>query len=469
MSSYLYTLLAGMIAMGLLIGGTFVLARRRRYALEMAVGGSTGKSESVPNNSPLDPDALNCMKEGIAVYGAKGAAEEDFSQEVEASPLARIANIVIQQAIEQRASQIHIEPEQGDVRIRYRVDGVLHEQMAMPKYIQAPLIARYKMMADLKPVVTPLPQRGTIRFTYESRGYQAQVTTLATRNGERLTLFLYADDDVQTDLFSLGFTAEVKERLLQLTEHPRGLILMVGPRQSGKTTTAYVLLNHLNIPARSLVTVEAFRTYTMSGVTQTLTNAREGRTFAATIAAVEQQDADVILVGEIEDAETAQAAFEAAQNHLVLATLRADTTVAALHRLRAFGLSTASLTQNLSAILVQRLARRVCPHCKEPYTFEAVGLRPFGFQPEDPVQTVELMRGAGCERCCHTGYRGRIGFYELLPMRAGLADAMNYASPLFTLEAAVRDNAFALLNQDALVKLLEGLTTVEEAQAVLEL
>lgn len=420
-----------------------------------------------------DADMKSSMSEVMALYGARGDAasskdDEDAPEKgAEEAPIIRLANTIIQQAIKERASDIHIEPDRRGMRVRYRIDGVLHETMPMPKYIQMPLTARYKIMAEMNIAERRLPQDGRIGIRYEGKDFDLRVSCLPNLHGEKIVMRILDKSSVMIGLNKLGFSPEVQAQLEELSQQPNGMLLSTGPTGSGKTTTQYSLLNKLNSIEKNILTIEDPCEYQLSGITQVQVNKKAGLTFASALRCFLRQDPDIIMVGEMRDLETAEIAVESAlTGHLVLSTLHTNDAPSATIRLIDMGIEPFLISATVIGILAQRLGRKICSNCKEFYEVPAVELRRFGFRPKDPGETVQLARGRGCEICRHTGYKGRIGFYELLRMNAEIAEMVVRRAPLTDLKEAAKANGMHELREDGLLKVLEGLTTPDEVMRV---
>jgi type IV pilus assembly protein PilB len=420
-----------------------------------------------------DADMKSSMAEAMAQYGARGDAagidddEESTEKLSSEAPIVRLANTIIQQAVRERASDIHLEPERKNVRIRYRIDGVLHETMQMPKYIQMPLTARFKIMADMNIAERRLPQDGRIGIRYEGKDYDLRVSCLPNLHGEKIVMRILDKSSVMIGLSKLGFTAEVQAQLEELAQQPNGMVLSTGPTGSGKTTTQYSVLHKLNSIEKNILTVEDPCEYQLGGVTQVQVNKKAGLHFSNALRSFLRQDPDIIMVGEMRDLETAGIAIEAAlTGHMVLSTLHTNDAPSATLRLIDMGVEPFMVSATLIGILAQRLGRKICTNCKEFYEVDASELRKFGFKPEDPMQKVQLARGKGCELCRQTGYKGRIGFYELMRMNAEIAEMVVRRAPLSDLKEAAKANGMHELREDGLLKVLEGITTPDEVMRV---
>lgn len=420
-----------------------------------------------------DSDMKSTMAEAIGLYSAKNSNQIDVDEEEESgikdtdAPIVRLANTIIQQAVKERASDIHIEPDRRGMRIRYRIDGVLHEVMQVPKFIQMPLTARYKIMSEMNIAERRLPQDGRIGIRYMDKDYDLRCSCLPNLHGEKVVMRILDKSSVMLGLNKLGFTPEVQAKLEELAQQPNGMLLSTGPTGSGKTTTQYSLLNKLNSIEKNILTIEDPCEYQLSGITQVQVNKKAGLTFASALRSFLRQDPDIIMVGEMRDLETAEIAIESSlTGHLVLSTLHTNDAPSATIRLIDMGIEPFLISATIIGVLAQRLGRKICVDCKEFYDIPAVELRRFGFKPDDPGQTVQLARGRGCEMCRHTGYRGRVGFYELMVMNAEMAEMIVRRAPLTDLKEAAKANGMKELREDGLLKVLDGLTTPEEVMRV---
>jgi type IV pilus assembly protein PilB len=430
------------------------------------------KNQGGAGDDLMDTDTAASLKMAMASYGAQGDAaketdDDEVAKAVEEAPIVRLANTIIQAAIKERASDIHIEPERRNTRIRYRVDGVLHETMVVPRYIQAPMIARFKIMSEMNIAERRVPQDGRIAVKFDGKEYDLRVSCLPGLHGEKIVMRILDKGSIMIGLNKLGLTPETQSQLEELSQQPNGMILTTGPTGSGKTTALYSLLNKLNSIERNIITVEDPCEYQLSGITQVQVNNKAGLTFARALRSFLRQDPDIIMVGEMRDLETASIGVEAAlTGHLVLSTLHTNDAPSATIRLADMGVERFLIAATTIGIMAQRLGRKVCTNCKEFYEEDAINLRRFGFQVTDPEQKVQLARGRGCEQCRNTGYKGRIGFYELMVMNGDLADMIVRNAPLTELKAAAVANGMKELRQDGLIKVLEGLTTPEEVMRV---
>jgi type IV pilus assembly protein PilB len=390
----------------------------------------------------------------------RGAALEDEA------PIIRVVNVVIQQAIKDRASDIHIEPDRRGVRIRYRIDGVLHEVMQVPKYVHAPLVSRIKIMGDMNIAERRLPQDGRIHVRHEGKDYDLRVSSLPTVFGEKVVMRILDQSSVLIGLNKLGMFAETQAELESVIVQPNGMILSTGPTGSGKTTTQYSVLNKINSVEKNIITIEDPVEYQLRGLNQVHVNRKAGLTFANAMRYFVRQDPDIIMVGEIRDLETAETAIQASlTGHLVLSTLHTNDAPSAVTRMVDMGVEPFLISASVIGVLAQRLARNICGNCKEPYKPPGDALRRVGFKMEDQ-DSVVFYRGRGCEVCRHSGYKGRLGIFELMLMNEEMQDLIVKRAPLSEVRNAALANGMKTLKQDGFQKVIEGRTTVEEVMRV---
>ncbi|MDW8106146.1 MAG: ATPase, T2SS/T4P/T4SS family [Armatimonadota bacterium] len=445
-------------------------------AIRKAYGGSAVASDgatpaTAEGSAPMrQQDFRGTVMMDITAYSARGDVEEDEKavlREVEEGPIVRVADMIIRQAINERASDIHIEPQARNLRIRFRIDGVLHEILTLPKYVQAPLISRYKIMAEMNIAEKRLPQDGRIPIRHQNKEYDLRVSSIPTPHGEKIVMRILDKTSVLLGLNKLGFTPETQARLEELIMQPQGMVLSTGPTGSGKTTTQYSILHKLNSVEKNILTIEDPIEYQLPGIAQVQVNRKAGLTFANALRAFLRQDPDIIMVGEMRDLETAEIAIEAAlTGHLVLSTLHTNDAPSAVIRMIDMGVEPYLIAATVTGVLAQRLARRVCQHCKEPREIPAADLRAFGFQVEDPDQMVTIWEGVGCEHCRYRGYSGRIGIFELMVVNDEIAELIVRRAPLSDIKEAAKANGMKELREDGLIKVLEGITTPDEVRRV---
>ncbi len=411
------------------------------------------------------------LRQAIAGYGAKEEISDEDTESIakvsEEAPIIRIAYTIIQQAIKDGASDIHVEPDRRGVRVRYRIDGVLHEVMPLPKYIEKPLTSRFKIMSDMNIAERRVPQDGRIGVVLDKKDYDLRVSCLPTVNGEKIVMRILDKSSVLLGLNKLGFSPEVQAQVDELVEQPNGMFLSTGPTGSGKTTTQYSVLHKLNSIEKNIVTIEDPVEYQLSGIAQVQVHKKAGLTFSSALRSFLRQDPDIIMVGEMRDLETASIAVEASlTGHLVLSTLHTNDAPSAVIRLVDMGVEPYLISATVIGVLAQRLARKVCQKCKKPYQVPAGELRRFGFKPENPDDLVTLYRGEGCEVCRHTGYKGRVGVYELLRVNDEVRELIVRRAPLADVREAAKANGMHELREDGLEKVLAGLTTPDEVMRV---
>jgi type IV pilus assembly protein PilB len=393
--------------------------------------------------------------------------ESEMKEMSEEAPIIRIAYAIVQQAIRDKASDIHIEPGQKGVRIRYRIDGVLDEKMTVPKHIQNQLTARFKIMADMNIAERRVPQDGRIPIKTDGKDYDLRVNCLPTNYGEKIVMRILDKTSVLLGLNKLGFSPQVQAQLEELVSQPNGMVLTTGPTGSGKTTTLYSILHKINTVEKNIITIEDPIEYQLPGVTQVGVNRKAGLTFAMGLRAFLRQDPDVIMVGEMRDVETATIAVESSlTGHLVLSTLHTNDSPSAVMRLADMGIENYLIAATVIGIMAQRLCRKICSNCKEPYRAPATELVRYGFEPTEENQMLTLYRGAGCEECGHRGYKGRIGLYELLVMNEEIRDLVVRRAPVGDIRDAAKTSGMKELREDGLWKVLEGMTTPDEVRRV---
>lgn len=434
--------------------------------------GPASNDANVAPSAPGQSPALSAeFRQAIAGYGAReDIAEEDtesIAKVSEEAPIIRIANTIIQQAIRDSASDIHVEPDKRSLRVRYRIDGVLHEVMPLPKYIDKPLISRYKILAGMDIAERRIPQDGRIPIRMDNKDYDLRVSCLPTVNGEKIVMRILDKSSVLIGLNKLGFTPEVQAKVEELVSQPNGMFLSTGPTGSGKTTTQYSILHKLNSPERNIITIEDPVEYQLSGIAQVQVHKKAGLTFASALRAFLRQDPDIIMVGEMRDIETASIAVEASlTGHLVLSTLHTNDAPSAVIRMVDMGVEPYLVSATVIGVLAQRLGRKVCSNCKKPYQVPAGDLRRFGFKPTNPEEMVTLYRGEGCDACRGTGYKGRIGIYELMEVNDEIAELIVHRAPLADIREAAKANGMRELREDGLEKVLQGITTPDEVMRV---
>ena len=393
-----------------------------------------------------------------SITGDKDVAEE--------APIIRIVNTILLYAIKEGASDIHIEPQSKGVRVRYRIDGVLHEQMKIPQYVLNPLISRVKIMSEMNIAERRIPQDGRIKITMQGKEYDMRVNTCPSVFGEKIVMRILDKSSVMLGLDKIGLYEDMQKLLLDIASQPNGMLLVCGPTGSGKTTTLYSLLNVVSSVEKNVSTVEDPVEYQLPGLTQVQVNRKAGLTFATALRAFLRQDPDVIMVGEIRDLETAEISVQASlTGHLVLSTIHTNDAPSAATRLGDMGVEPFLISASMSGALAQRLARQICANCKEEYEPPRETLLRFGFDPlKHPDQ--KFWRGRGCDVCKQTGYKGRTGIYELMAINEELQELIVRRAPVTEVKEAARANGMLTLQEDGFRKCKDGHTTVEEVMRV---
>ncbi|MBL8753270.1 MAG: type II/IV secretion system protein [Planctomycetes bacterium] len=387
---------------------------------------------------------------------------EDKTAMAAAAPVVKLLNYILYQAIRDKASDIHLEPFEGDFKIRYRVDGSLFELEAPPPHLAEALIARVKVMSDLDIAETRLPQDGRIELTVGGRSVDLRVSTLPTMYGESTVMRILDRSNVSLSLDNLGLVPAVREHLRRFVGLPHGIVLVTGPTGSGKTTTLYAMLNEANQEDTKVITVEDPVEYDLEGIIQVPVNEDIGVTYASVLRTILRQDPDVILVGEIRDKETAQTAIEASlTGHLVFSTLHTNDASSAITRLVDIGIEPFLLTATVQGILAQRLVRRVCRDCKSFYEPADDVLRRLDLTATQVVGK-KFAHGKGCATCNFTGYRGRMAITEILDIDDRLREMILQGASTTALQAAAVENGLATLRENGLQAIFDGHTSVEE-------
>jgi type IV pilus assembly protein PilB len=433
------------------------------------------RGETTPTPAVLAETAAGgglptAVQEAISTLRARGeisAEEEEAIRVAEEAPIIRAVNAIIHQAIRERASDIHVEPERRSVRIRYRIDGILHEVMNLPRFLHPPLISRIKIMADMNIAERRLPQDGRIPIrTPDGKDYDLRVSCIPTITGEKIVLRILDRQNPLIGLHKLGFFPDDYATVERLISHPYGIILSTGPTGSGKTTTQYSMLSRLNTTEVNIITIEDPVEYQLAGVYQVQVNTKAGLLFSNALRYFLRHDPDIMMVGEIRDLETAEIAVEASlTGHLVLSTLHTNDAPTAITRLIDMGLEPFLISASLIGVIAQRLVRTLCPRCKEPYKPPVEGLRRLGLSPEE-VEGVTFYRGRGCEYCRHTGYYGRTGIFEIMVINEEIAELIVRRAPLSEIREAAKAAGMKTLMEDGLRKAMAGITTIEEVLRV---
>jgi general secretion pathway protein E len=383
------------------------------------------------------------------------------------APVIRLVSLLITNALDMRASDIHVEPFENKLNVRYRVDGVLHDVESPPKRLSAAVISRIKIMANLDIAERRLPQDGRIRLRVQGKEIDLRVSTVPTMHGESVVMRILDKGGVALDFQKLGFEDDTLKIFLDVLMEPHGILLVTGPTGSGKTTTLYTALDRLNQPDVKILTVEDPVEYQMVGINQIQVKPQIDLTFANALRSIVRQDPDVIMIGEIRDLETAQIAVQSAlTGHLVLSTVHTNDAASTVNRLLDMGVEDYLLTSTVVGILAQRLVRKLCPHCKEPYhalpeVVEQLGLAKFG-----DTRDMTLFHAKGCAHCGHTGYLGRFCILEMLPMTDPLRSLVMKHANSNELKAEAQHGGMLTMYEDGMRKAIRGDTTFEEVLRV---
>ncbi len=388
----------------------------------------------------------------------------DVEEDGESAPAIKLTNMILSDAVSKGASDIHIEPFENKLSIRFRIDGVLHEESSPPKRAHASLTSRLKVMADMDISERRIPQDGRTKIHIEGRELDIRVSTIPTVFGEKIVMRLLDPEGLQLDLTQLGFDEKELTIFKRNIEAPYGLILVTGPTGSGKTTTLYSAMSILNTPDRNIVTIEDPVEYILPGINQVQAKPDIGLTFANGLRAFLRQDPDVILVGEIRDKETGEIAGNAAlTGHLVLATLHTNDSASTVIRLLNMGVEPVLIAATLRMVVSQRLLRKVCSQCRTPYEVTVEELMGLGVTIQLAANTkVRLFKGKGCEVCHHSGYKGRIGVYEVLELNEEIRQLVVKQAPPYEIKMAATRSGVESLREVAVKKLFAGLTSLEE-------
>ncbi|MGD0210157.1 MAG: type II secretion system ATPase GspE [Desulfomonilia bacterium] len=383
------------------------------------------------------------------------------------APIIRLVNRLMVQAFRERASDIHVEPYPNDVKVRFRVDGILHDVLSLPKRLHPAVVSRIKVMATLNIAEKRLPQDGRIGIKLGDHSVDLRISTVPTVNGERVVMRILDKSSVLMGLEELGYYADDLAIIEHLIKQEHGIILVTGPTGSGKTTSLYSMLSKINSPDKNILTIEDPIEYQLKGIGQIPVNAKVGLTFASGLRSIVRQDPDIILVGEIRDLETAEIAIQAAlTGHLVFSTLHTNDASSAITRLIDMGIEQFLVTSSVNAIVAQRLARKICPVCKQQYFPESETLMEIGLSQEMLGKDGFLWRGAGCKECLGTGYKGRTGIYEILNVSDAIKTTILKTSDSNIIKKQAVSEGLHTLREDGARKVEDGITTIEEVLRV---
>ena len=447
--------------------------------LNMLLGGNTVTAvasaqtiiDGINRYYPLEgsKQMIEELEEGKGVTDSMAFADiedKDILAMATDAPIIKLVNHIFVQAVKRGASDIHIEPYEKEVRVRYRIDGIMYSAFTPPKRIQPALASRIKIMADLNIAEKRVPQDGRIQIKVADKTIDIRVSILPVAFGERIVMRLLDKSKTFGALKNLGFSAHDLKIITDSIAKPNGIILVSGPTGSGKTSTLYSILNELNKPDVNLITVEDPVEYQMPGIAQVQVREKIGLTFAAALRAILRQDPDIIMIGETRDFETAQIAIQAAlTGHLVLSTIHTNNAPATITRLIDMGIEPFLISSSVVAVLAQRLVRRLCDKCKQPYKPDPELLHNMHI-PESKSHTMTFYKAVGCEECNETGYKGRLAVFEIMPMSNEIAKLTIEKSDMSVLRKQAVAEGMTLLIQDGIAKIEQGLTTIEEVMRV---
>ncbi len=426
-------------------------------SIERHYGGGGGETDSVDS---MLADFTETQIDFTASELAE--AEKEAEQEDEGAPVIKLVNLIVAEAVQMRASDIHIEPFEDRVRIRYRIDGVLIERDSPPRRLLAAIVSRIKIMARIDIAEKRRPQDGRIKTQVDGVGFDLRVSVLPTNHGQAIVLRILDQSNIRVGIRNLGFSEDNYRTFQNIIRRPNGIFLVTGPTGSGKTTTLYSALGELNRPDRKIITAEDPVEYDLPGINQVEVRHKIGLDFSRIVRAMLRQAPNVILVGEIRDVETAEMAIQASlTGHLVFSTLHTNDAPGSITRLIDMGVQPFLVASSVMAVMAQRLVRVVCESCKEPYMPDQSELQHFELTTEE-IEKSTFMRGRGCNKCQHTGYLGRRAVFELMVMNSSLRDMTFRSEPTLNIRRQAHMTGMKTLADDALVKARQGVTTLAE-------
>ncbi len=436
------------------------------HRIQPVVATSDDIAQAIAKNAQLS-DAVESVVDDVDVTDDAESVTQLGATAGDA-PIVRFVNAIIQQAVASRASDIHMEPGEQGLRVRFRVDGVLHEVSRQHRSIQAGVVSRLKIMADMDIAERRVPQDGRISVRTADKAIDLRVSTLPTVHGEKVVMRILDKTAILLTLEDLGFLERNFVRYQRNYRRPYGMILVTGPTGSGKSTTLYATLNVLSSPDVNVVTTEDPVEYRLNGINQVQINPRAGLTFPKALRSILRQDPDIVLVGEMRDHETAQIGMEAAlTGHLVLSTLHTNDAPSAVTRLTEMGIDAFLVASAVDCVLAQRLARRLCTSCREPYLPTGPDLQLAGLPWQEGMAMPQLYRATGCNKCADTGYRGRLAIHEVMEVDESIERLIASHAATDDIAAAARANGMSTLREDGLAKVLMGRTTLEEIARVI--
>jgi len=425
------------------------------------------EEKSVSTTQQVDDIIKDITEDDVEVVNTEDEEVANLEQEAGESPVIRYVNFLIASAVRDKASDIHIEPGETQLRVRCRIDGVLFEQQSPRLKMHAAIISRLKIMANMNIAERRLPQDGRIRAAVQGRNIDLRVSTLPVSHGEKCVIRILDGRSIMVGLEKLGMWDDTLEAFRRQISEPHGVVLVTGPTGSGKSTTLYSALRVMDADTQNVSTVEDPVEYELDSVNQVNVHEAIGMTFAAALRSLLRQDPDIIMLGEIRDEETARIAVQASlTGHLVLSTLHTNDAASSITRLINIGIEPFLISAAVNAVLAQRLIRKICENCKTPVT--AIPDNTAAFLERQGLAGKDIYQGAGCETCRHTGYKGRLGIYEILELDDEIRDIVTSNPKLTDLRAAARAKGMRDLRSDGLNKVTAGLTTVEEIMRVTE-
>ena len=394
----------------------------------------------------------------------EGAALAEMQVNAADAPVVKLVYSVLAQAVGEGASDIHLEPEEGELRVRFRVDGVLKESARVPRRMINAVVSRLKIMSELDIAEKRVPQDGRVSVSIDDRRIDLRVTTLPTQRGEGATIRILDESNAERSLDDLGMEGEARGRFEKSFKRANGAVLVTGPTGSGKSTTLYAALGELNVIEKKIITIEDPVEYRIAGINQLNVNRKAGLDFATGLRSILRADPDIVMVGEIRDAETARIAIEAAlTGHMMLTTLHTNDAPGAIARLNEMGIETFLTASAVDCVVAQRLARRLCPHCKRGAVLPAAALVEAGIETESDVEAFEPV---GCPRCSSSGYRGRVGLYSVMKLSERLKEMTVNSASESEIANVAREEGMVTLREDGIVKVTEGETSLEEVLRV---
>ncbi|MDE2508388.1 MAG: type II/IV secretion system protein [Planctomycetota bacterium] len=432
-------------------------------AINRYYGSSSAETESVDSMlQEFSDTAIDFSEEG----GSSKAGSQSNTLDEGDAPVIKLVHLIIQEAVQMRASDIHIEPFADRVRIRYRIDGVCSERESPPRRLLGPIVSRIKIMGSIDIAEKRRPQDGRIKIFVAGKDIDLRVSILPTSHGQSVVMRILDRENIKVGVRDLGFGEEDWKKFSQLIKRPNGIILVTGPTGSGKTTTLYAALNELNRPDVKIITAEDPVEYYLPGVNQCEVRAKIGMTFARIIRAMLRQNPNILLVGEIRDEETANTAIQASlTGHLVFSTLHTNDAPSAVTRLVDIGVQPFLVASSILAIMAQRLVRKICPKCRQRFEPPAHLLQAIGLRPEI-VKKANFMKGKGCSYCNKSGYRGRMGIYEMMIMTNQIREMTFKSEPTMNIRKMARKQGMRTLFEDGMIKVLKGQTTLDEVMRI---